>query len=262
MKKRSWITALFLLILSSIALIVRIYYVNRLMAEVNISEDIYNAAKVSIGTNGLTSAFTGGFRIRSLYICNLYLAFLIFGNFTVSGVYLNILYQVLTVMLVYIVVKNLTNRYIGFAGSLILAILPIYISTLSEVTIQNMEILIAVLCSTIVISIIQWIYHRHTAKKSVSNKMIANKADSEKVEKSNLDSNNAFDANMNILPDTSMKEIRYDDLEDNKVQYIENPLPVPKRREHKEMDYAFEPTGSDEDYDVNDLAGKDFYDIE
>ena len=92
--------------------------------------------------------------------------------------------------------------------------------------------------------------------------MIANKADSEKVEKSNLDSNNAFDANMNILPDTSMKEIRYDDLEDNKVQYIENPLPVPKRREHKEMDYAFEPTGSDEDYDVNDLAGKDFYDIE
>ena len=200
--------------------------------------------------------------MQSLYICNLYLAFLVLGNFTVSGVYLNILYQVLTVMLVYIVVKSLTNRYIGFAGSLILAILPIYISMLSEVTVQNMEILIAVLCCTIVVLIIRWIYHRQIVKKSTSNKVIADKTDLEKVEISNQDSNDMFHANTNILPDTSMKEIRYDDLEDNKVKYIENPLPVPKRREHKEMDYAFVPTGSDEDYDMKDLTGKDFYDIE
>ncbi|MEZ3430127.1 MAG: hypothetical protein K1W36_07700 [Lachnospiraceae bacterium] len=61
--------------------------------------------------------------------------------------------------------------------------------------------------------------------------------------------------------DTSMKEIVLDDLEDKKVQYIENPLPVPKRREHKEMDFAFEPTGND-DYDLKDMSGKDFFDIE
>lgn len=262
MKKRSWLTVLFLIILSSIAVIVRVYYVNRLMAEVNISEDIYNAAKVSIGTNGLTSAFAGGFRMQSLYICNLYLAFLIFGNFTVSGVYLNILYQVFTVMLVYIVIKSLTNRYIGFAGSLILAILPVYIDTLSEVTVQNMEIMIAVLCGTVVILIIRWIYYRHADKKSTSSKMTANQTNLETVEQRNLNPVDAAEANTNILLDTSMKEIRYDDLEDNKVQYIENPLPVPKRREHKEMDYAFEPTGRDEDYDVKDLTGKDFYDIE
>lgn len=54
-----------------------------------------------------------------------------------------------------------------------------------------------------------------------------------------------------------MKEIVLDDLEDKKVQYIENPLPVPKRREHKEMDFAFEPTGND-DYDLKDMSGKDF----
>ena len=34
------------------------------------------------------------------------------------------------------------------------------------------------------------------------------------------------------------------------------------RREHKEMDYAFEPTGKDDDYDVRDLTGKDYFDIE
>ena len=68
-------------------------------------------------------------------------------------------------------------------------------------------------------------------------------------------------ANADLILDTSLKEIRYDDLEDNKVQYIENPLPVPRRREHKEMDYAFEPAGND-DYDLKDLTDKDFYDIE
>lgn len=256
MRKRGWLTGLFLVILSCITIIVRIYYVNYLMSEVNINEDIYNAAKVSIGSNGLTSAFADGFQIQSLYICNLYLAFLIFGNFTVAGVYLNILYQLLTVLLVYIVIRNASNRYWGFAGSLILAILPIYIDTLSEVTIQNMLICIAVLIIAIVISIIRWIYHRHTAKKKISDQTVEEKTN-EKEEDRGL-----FDTSTNPVLDTSLKEIRYDDLEDNKVQYIENPLPVPKRREHKEMDYAFEPAGSDDDYDIKDLTGKDFYDIE
>ena len=65
-----------------------------------------------------------------------------------------------------------------------------------------------------------------------------------------------------VLMDRSMREIHYDDLEDKKVQYIENPLPVPKRREHKKMDFAFEPTDSNDDYDLKDMTNKDFYDIE
>lgn len=65
MNKKSWLTGLLIIILSSIAVLVRIYYVNTLMAEVNISEDIYNAAKVSIDTNGLQTAFTDGFHIEA-----------------------------------------------------------------------------------------------------------------------------------------------------------------------------------------------------
>ena len=48
-----------------------------------------------------------------------------------------------------------------------------------------------------------------------------------------------------------------------KVKYIENPLPVPKRREHKEMSYAInELTSENDDYDVKDMTGMDFFDIE
>ena len=51
--------------------------------------------------------------------------------------------------------------------------------------------------------------------------------------------------------------------ETKKVNYIENPLPVPKRREHKEMSYAInELTSENDDYDVKDMTGMDFFDIE
>ena len=257
MNKKSWLTGLLIIILSSIAVFVRIYYVNTLMAEVNISEDIYNAAKVSLDTNGLQTAFADGFHIEAFYICNLYLAFLIFGNFTVAGVYLNILYQVLTIILVYIMFRKLANRFWGFAGGLILALLPMYIESLSKVTVFHMQLLLAALACTVGVLIISLFFKKNAVKQSgmikqTSNPLLPDAPEEEK----------APDGSAGILPDTSMKEIRYDDLVDNKVQYIENPLPVPKRREHKEMDYAFEPTGKDDDYDVRDLTGKDYFDIE
>ena len=107
MKNKSWITCLFLLILASIAVAVRIYYINHLMVEVKISEEIYESAKVTVDSSGLTDIFSKGFNIHSLYLSTLYTAFLVFGNFTVAGVYLNILYQVLTVLLIFIFVSNL-----------------------------------------------------------------------------------------------------------------------------------------------------------
>lgn len=257
MKKKSLLTGLFLIILLSITIITRIYYVSYLMSEVNINEDIYNAAKVSAGSSGLASVFADGFHIQLLYISNLYLAFLFFGNFTVAGVYLNILYQLLTVLLVYIVLRSVMNRYIGDAGSLILAILPPYISTVSEVTMQNFLICIVALISTIVILFIRGIHHIYTAKRNALDYERA--ADRRNITKEDSE---AAELSTEPVMDTSMKEIRYDDLEDKKIQYIDNPLPVPKRKEHKEMDYAFHPSDNENDYDIKDLTGKDFYDIE
>lgn len=66
-----------------------------------------------------------------------------------------------------------------------------------------------------------------------------------------------------LLP-PGMREIKLEDIETaKKVKYIENPLPVPKRREHKEMSYAInELTSENDDYDVKDMTGMDFFDIE
>lgn len=65
-----------------------------------------------------------------------------------------------------------------------------------------------------------------------------------------------------IIP-SGMHEIKLEDVENgNKVKYIENPLPVPKRREHRKMDYMIELTPENDDYDIKDMTGIDFFDIE
>ena len=65
-----------------------------------------------------------------------------------------------------------------------------------------------------------------------------------------------------IVP-PGMKEIILDEDEKRKkVKFIDNPLPVPKRREHKEMDFAVELQDNNDDYDIKDVSGMDFFDIE
>ena len=68
MKKYSWLSGLFLLILSGIAISVRIYYINNLMTEININEEIYLAAKVRAENISLSIIFSDGFDIKSIYI--------------------------------------------------------------------------------------------------------------------------------------------------------------------------------------------------
>jgi hypothetical protein len=64
----------------------------------------------------------------------------------------------------------------------------------------------------------------------------------------------------NVYNDTSMKEIMLEDLEEKKVKFLENPLPVPKRREHKALDYAIE-VPEDDDFDIKDIPENDDFDI-
>lgn len=45
------------------------------------------------------------------------------------------------------------------------------------------------------------------------------------------------------------------------IKFLENPLPLPKKRERKEMDYAFEPSPDQMHYDLNNYSLDDDYDL-
>ena len=195
MKNKSWITCLFLLILASIAVAVRIYYINHLMVEVKISEEIYESAKVTVDSSGLTDIFSKGFNIHTLYLSTLYTAFLVFGNFTVAGVYLNIFYQVLTVLLIFIFVSNLLNKYAGLIAGLAAAVLPLYLRELSEVTVLNMEIFIISCVCAVVAAIFRSIVRKRISEKNAGKHL----EDVQNIDGETLE--------IKPVPDNTMKEI-------------------------------------------------------
>lgn len=59
-----------------------------------------------------------------------------------------------------------------------------------------------------------------------------------------------------------MKEITVTSVEVKPIQMIENPLPVPKKKEHRQMDYMLTDLPDDDDFDLKDMTGIDFFDIE
>ena len=63
-----------------------------------------------------------------------------------------------------------------------------------------------------------------------------------------------------ILGDKIDKSVVEENISSS-TDFIKNPLPVPKRRDHVAMDYAIDVDEND-DFDIKDLTGKDFYDYD
>ena len=116
-------------------------------------------------------------------------------------------------------------------------------------TVLNMEIFIISCVCAVVAAIFRSIVRKRISEKNAGKQL----EDVQNIDGETLE--------MKPVLDNTMKEILLADLDDSKVNYIENPLPVPKRKVHKEMDYAIK-TRDNDDYDLKDMSGKDFYDIE
>ena len=226
MKKKGWISGLFLFLLVGISVAVRVYYILKLMGDVKISS---------------------------------------------TDIFLNVVYQILTIMITFFIVKAISNRDAGFGAGLVVSVLPAYVSQIAYVSPLNFAIFLGALVLAVVAGILRKILtyakHREQAKDMVQSTLgidSGSQSTQEDISGRKTEQKTYEKPQM----DTSLKEIRLDDLEDSEeledknIQFIENPLPVPKRREHKEMDYAVEISTENDDFDLKDLSGKDFFDIE
>lgn len=224
MKKKGWISGLFLFLLIGISVAVRVYYILMLMGEVEISA---------------------------------------------TDIFLNTVCQIFTIIIVFYIVKAISNKDIGFGVGLVFSVLPIYVSQIAYTLPLNLAIFLGSLALIIVINILRKIFKGSRRRKQKTEDMAQSTldmdSDSQTTQVDSLGSTTKQEAYIKPQMDTSLKEIKLDDLEEleNKnLQFIENPLPVPKRREHKEMDYIVEISTENDDFDLKDLSGKDFFDIE
>lgn len=259
MKKKSIITAVMLLAVVAAAFIVRVLYISYFMDKVNVDEQLLNMALIKKDGNGIKSVFLSGFSLRTVYAFLLSFFCMVFGNFAVAGVYLNIALHITATLLLFCAGFNFFNRYVGLAVGTIYAFFPFFVKYVSNVNEINIIILLII---TLVwfMSVLVWSAKKIYERKNAGKLLMEEKVTMEEASKDVQEESDGVTPQVSV-PDSSMKEIILDEAEIQKPKYIENPLPVPKRRVHKEMDYVIE-TDARDDYDITDMTGKDFFDIE
>jgi hypothetical protein len=230
MKVKGWDIGLLFLLLLIATVGVRIYYVNCLMADIVMSEDVHNHVEVI----GLSSVFGAGFNLKTLYFAALYLIYYVLGNLENAGVCLNVIFQTFTIMIIFWYVYHVSKKYYCFRISMLFAVFPAYIYKISMVDYYNMVVFLWVALIIVVL----------LANRKI-NSILGKK-------KKNIDSEE----------DSSMREIVLADYEDTQVKLLDNPLPLPKRREHREMEFAIELTPENDDFDIKELPEGDDFDIE
>lgn len=253
MKNKGFITGIMLLAVLTAALIARAFYIGTIMDKINVDEQLMNLAMLKENGVSAANAFLDGFSVKAVYVLCMSFSCMVFGNFAVAGVYLNVGLQVAAALLLFSAGKNICNRYFGLILGAVYAVFPMIVSQVSRVDEINMLMLFMVIgiwCFSVIVYLIRYLISKK--KKALLPK--ENMAEIAKEEQN-------MQADLAAVPDSSMKEIILDDAKEQKPRFIENPLPVPKRRAHREMDYAIEIDGND-DYDITDMTGKDFFDIE
>lgn len=282
MKRERWRTVLFLVILVIITLFVRLFFLQSNMATIVSVGDHYQ--KAVIGNQGI-------YRIQYLNLDEVYtmvlsICMLIFGNYEVAGVYLNIVLQVVAAIILYFSITFVANAHVAFLVAAVISLIPFYADKVYEVSSFNLLILIYAM-GLFLLAIISKVVYTFTRKKKLVEQETINQIEEVKEEHTGVITLDDIIGNSNtsveedskekndmqieekndkeesdIVP-PGMKEIILDEEEKKKkVKFIENPLPVPKRREHKEMDYSVEVSNDNDDYDIKDVSGMDFFDIE
>lgn len=282
MKRERLRTVLFLVILLIVSLLVRLFFLKSNMAFLVIEGDFYQ--KAIVNNQGIYKLQS--FNIEEIYTKVLSVCLLFLGNSKVAGLYLNIILQVLAVIILYIAIRIVANAYTAFLVTLVVSVIPFYSDKVYELSTFNLLILIYAIGLFILAVVSRGVYMFVMKKKTGEQEPVNQTADrkDEQTGVITLDdiigNNNASVKEDSIIEQESqieessqkeesevvppgMKEIILDDEEKKKkVKFIENPLPVPKRREHKEMDFAVELRDNNDDYDIKDVSGMDYFDIE
>lgn len=245
MLKRFWREEFLGIVTILITIAIRVGYIKLFIEDVVVVNDYYQNAGTQIEQ-------LKQFGLSDVYTWMISIVMLFCGNSANVVMYTNVLLQILTVVFVYITIRVFTNSSVASAFSMIVSLVLVVTGNLREGS--SMYVLVLVISAVICLMCLMI--------KLVSNS---------KNTKSNefRESSPIYEGRRRYTPVPQpelgeMREITLDTIEEREqeaIQLIENPLPVPKKREHKEMDYALEIT-DDTDYDLQDLTGRDYFDFE
>lgn len=274
MKRERWRTVFFLIILLILTLFVRLFFIQSNSSFIILEGDYYQ--KAMIGNYGVYRMEDLG--LDELYTKALSIAMLFLGNYEIIGVYLNIILQTLAIIVIYVAIKCVASAYVAFLVAAVISLVPFYSDKVYEISAFHLLILFYAVGLLALAMVCKGVYMFAIRKKPAEQEktIFTENVQEEQTGVITLDDiigehssetaqeqkEEVTKEETEILPD-GMKEIILDEEETRKkVKFLENPLPVPKRHERKEMDFAIELRGDNDDYDIKDVSGMDFFDIE
>ncbi len=246
MLKRIWREEILGFITMLITIAIRVVYIQFFLSDVVVVNDYYQ------GTYNMEIYQLEQLGLGDIYKSMLSVVMLFCTNSTEVVIYTNVVLQILTVIFVYITIRVFSNSSFASLFALVVSVVLFFMGNLREGSGMYVFILVvaAVIClMCLMVKLVS------NSKNSKRNEFRESSPIHEDRKKYSVASQN---------PIGEMREITLDDIEEreqNAIQFIENPLPVPKRREHKEMDYALD-ISDDSDYDLHDLTGLDYFDFE
>lgn len=280
MKRERWRTVFFLVILLIFTLFVRFFFLQPNAITIELVGDYYQ--KAMVGSQGIY--MLQQFDLDEVYTMALSFSMLVFGNSEIAGAYLNIILQVLAIVCIYFAISFVANSQVSLLIAVVVSLIPFYSDKVYEVSSFNLLMLLYAVGFMILAIVCKGVSMFVFKKKSTEQEnnmpvdvqeeqtgvitlddIIGESGSSDVKEeaKEQIDTPKEDKKEELETVPAGMKEIILDEEEKKKnVIYIENPLPVPKRREHKEMDFAVELCNDNDDYDIKDVSGMDFFDIE
>ena len=280
MKRERWRTVFFLFILLIFTLFVRFFFLQPNAITIELAGDYYQ--KAMVGSQGIYKLQR--FSMEEVYTMALSFSMLVFGNSIIAGVYLNIILQVLAIVCIYFAISFVANSQVSLLIAVVVSLIPFYSDKVYEVSSFNLLMLLyavgfmilAIVCKGVAMFVFKKkaIEQENNVPVNVQEEQTgvitlddiigesgSSDVKEEAKEQKETPKEDKKEESENVP--AGMKEIILDEEEKKKnVKFIENPLPVPKRREHKEMDFAIELCDENEDYDIKDISGMDFFDIE
>ena len=280
MKRERWRTVFFLFILLIFTLFVRFFFLQPNAITIELAGDYYQ--KAMVGSQGIYKLQR--FSMEEVYTMALSFSMLVFGNSVIAGVYLNIILQVLAIVCIYFAISFVANAQVSLLIAVVVSLIPFYSDKVYEVSSFNLLMLLYAVGFMILAIVCKGVAMFVFKKKAIEQEnnipvdvreeqtgvitlddIIGESGSSdvkeEAKEQKETPKEDKKEESENVP--AGMKEIILDEEEKKKnVKFIENPLPVPKRREHKEMDFAVELRDDNDNYDIKDVSGMDFFDIE
>ncbi|MBQ6788518.1 MAG: hypothetical protein IJO85_12495 [Lachnospiraceae bacterium] len=281
MKRERWRTVFFLFILLIFTLFVRFFFLQPNAITIELAGDYYQ--KAMVGSQGIYKLQR--FSLEEVYTMALSFSMLVFGNSEIAGAYLNIILQVLAIVCIYFAISFVANSQVSLLIAVVVSLIPFYSDKVYEVSSFNLLMLLyavgfmilAIVCK----GVAMFVFKKKAIEQENNNIPVdvreeqtgvitlddiigesgSSDVKEEAKEQKETPKEDKKEESENVP--AGMKEIILDEEEKKKnVKFIENPLPVPKRREHKEMDFAVELRDDNDDYDIKDVSGMDFFDIE